>query len=120
MKRYFDERDISFRITASCMSLPGNTVQKLSQWAVQSSMRVNIFKKTVEMLVDINRRDGDCSFADSIVLDGDISGRELEQDIFQKIFEKRFPEYSSMRKRAERCIRELNVQGMTVDFPEYF
>jgi hypothetical protein len=81
---------------------------------------MNVFRRIVDMLSDISRRDGDCRFLDSMSVPGELGGREAEEYLLNRVFECRYPEYSSMRRSAMERIALLSSRGVQVDFPEYF
>jgi hypothetical protein len=95
-------------------------------------MRINIFKKIVEMLLDMAN-----GIANSAAPSGDsgarderrasfpefsqkFAGREGEKELLRAVFEARYPEYSALKKRADEIISALSSSGVGIEFPEFF
>jgi len=115
-KDYFDGRDVPFSLIDMYMNLPPDLAQSLARQLKLFSLRVNVFRKIVEMLIDIARRGGDCAFISNVQL----SGRQDELELLRLVFEERYPEYSAMKKRSDEIISALSVSGTDIEFPEFF
>ena len=119
IKDYFDIRDISFKQIKSFLGLPLEARAWLGKNAAEFSIGLNIFKKMMDLLIDITRRDGHCNFLSNI--NADITtGRGIAQELLQQIFELRYPEYSSLKKTADSRLKDIQSAGVLVDFPEFF
>jgi ParB-like chromosome segregation protein Spo0J len=120
VKDYLDVRDVPFRFIRSYLSLSASVRHELWRLSGDLLLRMNVFRRIVDMLSDISRRDGDCRFLDSLSVPAEMIGREAEEYLLDRIFERRYPEYSSMRRSAMERISVINSRGIQVDFPEYF
>jgi len=115
VKDYFDSKDAPFNLIDMYMNLPPYLAQDLAQQLTFFPLRINIFRKIVEMLSDIARRGENWVFPDVR-----LSGRQDEQELLGMVFRKRYPEYSAMKKRSDEIISALSAAGSEIDFPEFF
>ncbi len=118
--RYIDAKDIGFKIIRAVLSLPAAAQLKISLWASDTGMSVNAFRKTVEMVSEILRRDGNLdSIMDGEVFSGDDRNTRAEM-LIEEITRRRFPEYTALHDRVEGIRKRLSRRGFGLDFPRYF
>ncbi len=116
MKKYFDARDIPFKVIQQFMELPGRTPEQIAAW-MGFPVRANIFRRIVSMAAEAVRRDGAVSLPEP---DMKKLPAEQEEILFRTVFDIRYPEYSVMKKQADELISALTGSGVSVEFPEYF
>ncbi|HPV41957.1 MAG TPA: ParB N-terminal domain-containing protein [Spirochaetota bacterium] len=120
LKDYLDNRDIQFRIIRDLVNLPRTVHEAFSAWISYAPLRVNIFRFIVDMLCDIIVRDGDAGFVAGIRPDETIDRKEWEEHLFRLIRGARYPEYSSIKKRADEIAGYYAARGIILDYPPYF
>ena len=120
VKDYLDNRDIQFRIIREVIRLPRTTVDVVSSWLAFAPLRVNIFKFIIEMLMDIQTRDGDTGFIEQIRPDESIDRKECDEYLYNRVREVRYPEYTVLKKDADEIARYFSARGMRLDVPPYF
>lgn len=110
---YLDEKDIGFKTIRDLINLPADWLGVISRWTENIQIRVNLFKIIVENIFDIYRRGDHISAVKSIHIYED-------KTLHDEIFKVRYPEYMKMKIESDAIIRELDVPGITIDFPENF
>jgi hypothetical protein len=120
VKDYLDNRDIQFRIIRDVIRLPRAAVNTVSSWLAYAPLRVNIFKFIIEMLMDIQTRDGDTGFIEQIRPDEPIDRKQWDDYLYNRIREVRYPEYTAMKKGADEIARYFSARGIRIDVPPYF
>jgi hypothetical protein len=120
LKDFLDSRDVQFRIIRDLVRLPATAVQAVSSWLAAGYMRVNIFKFLIDMLSDILTRDGDLGFVDGLRFDDQMDKREWEEYLYDSVYKVRYPEYSSLKSRADEIGRYFAGRGILVEYPPYF
>ncbi len=120
LKDYLDLRDIGFKTIKRTLRLPGDAILLLDEWTRAANMRTNIFKSIVEYLFDINKRDKSLGKLKDIDLSSVEDRRHKEDLIYEAMFNIRYPEYSSLKKRADSIISEYKKKGFDIEFPRFF
>ena len=116
---YCDARDISFRVLDRMRSLPADAINMLGDWTSPGTFKVNLFKGIVDMLDDIVRRDGNTAVTGRIDIK-QAGMNSIDAYVHDQIFIHRYPEYSMLRQKAERAIRQFSVSGIRIDIPKNF
>lgn len=120
LKDYIDCKDIGFKVIKNLLCLPLVALNLLDEWVSITNMRANIFKKMVDYLADINRRDGISSQFEKLDY-GSIKDRRAKEDyLYYEVFRLRYPEYSELRESAQNIINRIRTTGVNIIFPEYF
>ncbi|MBN1496642.1 MAG: hypothetical protein JXA07_07730 [Spirochaetes bacterium] len=120
VKSYLDQRDIQFRTIRDLVRLPRAALDAISSWLAFAPLRVNIFRFIIDMLSDIQTRDGNVDFVD-LIRPGDSDDRkQWEERLFEAVRIKRYPEYVSMKKRADEIAGYFAARGIQVDYPSFF
>lgn len=120
LKDYCDCRDIHFRVIRDLLRLPSSAHDALSKWISYAPMKVNIFRFIIDMLTDMVIRDGGIGFVSDIVPDESTDRKQWEEQLFDRIREARYPEYSAIRSRADDIVRYFAAHGIQVGYPPYF
>jgi hypothetical protein len=120
LKDYLDIRDIQFKIIRDVVRLSYPAVRAISSWLAFAPLRVNIFKFIIDMLTDIQMRDGDTGFIEHIRPDESVNRKQWDEYLYGRIREARYPEYSSIKKDADEIARYFSARGIRLDYPPYF
>ena len=120
LKDYLDNRDIQFRIIRDVIRMPRAAVNAVSSWLSFAPVRVNIFKFIIEMLMDIQTRDGDTNFIENIKPDQSIDRKQWDEYLYNRVREVRYPEYTAMKKEADEIASYFSARGIRLDVPPYF
>lgn len=120
VKNYLDARDIHFRIIRDVVRLPHGTAKAISSWLIFAPLRVNIFKCIIEMMMDIQTRDGDTRFIEEIEPDESIERIKWDEHLCNRIREVRYPEYTAVKKKADEIARYFSARGIRLHVPPYF
>jgi hypothetical protein len=120
VKDYLDNRDIQFRIIRDVIRLPRTALDTISSWLAFAPLRVNIFKFIVEMLTDIQARDGDIGFIEQIRPDESIDRKQWDEYLYDRVREVRYPDYTAMKRDADEIARYFSARGIRLDIPHYF
>lgn len=113
---YLDSKDIGYKTIKILTQIPSGTAALLGGWAAASSMRVNIFKSSADMIYEIIKRDGP---KDVDVLANSIpeSAKEIEGFIFGSLIKLRYPEHSALTEKVEAIVKRIAANGISADFP---
>ena len=120
MHRYFDSRDLAFRHLRDYLRLSPQSREGFAQVLGEIPLRTNLFRKVLELLIDIEHRDGEGNHFPPM---GDLRGEEVkdgEKIILDYLFALRYPRYNTLRKKAEEHLGRLSVKDVTLEFPHYF
>lgn len=117
---YLDARDINMKILLHVLSLTAEALSLLSDWVAACAMRVNVFREIVELLDDIQRRDGTLSSARGAAPDDARDAREFEGRLHEALHAIRYPHYTRIRAAAEGLIREMGRKGVQAGLPAFF
>ena len=113
---YLDEREISFKTLISFIKLPQFIKEKLMQAASKHNIRVNIFKRIVDMVSDfvfsIDNEEDLIS-----ILNADYSNDEC---LLNALKEYRYPKYTVLEKEKNDLIKKLSNSNLKINFPEFF
>jgi hypothetical protein len=129
LKNYLDLKNIGFKIIKNILRLSDDTCQLLSGWLLYADIRVNIFKNIVDLLADIDKINKTNKMLPGLAgIDlaaaGDDNSPKIsvrkDEMLFREIFKVRYPEYSDLKAKAEKIIKELSKDGLEIEFPEYF
>jgi len=115
LKNYIDIKDIPFKLIKDLVLLDDMLIAELNRWIEKIQIRLNIFKKLVDYLFDIRRRDGYFN-----VIDNDLLMQMDDRMLHDYVFKVRYPEYVLKKENAEKIIAQLSVNGISVDYPEFF
>jgi len=120
VREYFDARDLSFKIIKYFLRLPEQAQAIMAQWLCHVQLRVNVFKKAVEMIQDVYRRDTTVAWMEKInpaLID---DPRSSENYILDELHRIRYPEYTALRADVEVLLDSLKGEDMEIKFPEFF
>ena len=119
---YLAEKKIGFRLIDDLLLLPPFFWEKLSAWISITEMRVNFFKKILDLLIDIWRRDKKKKLKVSEIkkIEDNEDRKVLEEELYKNLFKIRYPEYSSLKRQVENLKEDFLSQGIHIDFPEFF
>jgi hypothetical protein len=120
VKEYLDHRDLPFRIIKDLVRLPRTAIDAFSLWLAFAPLRVNIFRFIIDMLSDIQMRDGTLDFAERIRPDESIDRKQWEEHLYKTVRGMRYPEHSSIKKRADEIAGYFSARGIQVDYPPFF
>ncbi len=111
---YLDTRDVSFKVIKDIAAMGRGVQELISSWIGHLSIRINIFKKLVDLVFDISRREG----VESLL---SLNMEEIREDsiLYEEIFKIRYPAYSSINKCSGELVDKIKVPGLAVDFPEF-
>jgi len=120
LRDYCDIRGVNFRVIGKLLQLPPDFLPVLDSWIALCQMRLNVFRSVVDICTDIWRRDGSLDSVAGIGLSGIEDRRRAESYIYENLQAHRYPEFISMRGRAEGIREYFNSRDMGLDYPEYF
>jgi len=121
LKDYIDQKDLNFRLILSLLQLPVEAVACIDKWIkLTGGLRVNIFKSVVEMLTDIYKRDNTLEQVIALDPDGIDEKKRREDYIHSRLSEIRYPQYTDIKARADKYLKEYSSKGIRIDFPAYF
>jgi hypothetical protein len=120
LRRYIDDTNLPFKIIRDLVGLPEVVIGAISRWIDYAPIRVNIFKSIVEMLLEINARDGGLGLVEHIAPDGESAGTRWDELLAGLIYRTRYPEYSSLKIRADEIVRRYMSAGIRIQYPAYF
>ncbi|PKL37630.1 MAG: hypothetical protein CVV44_14895 [Spirochaetae bacterium HGW-Spirochaetae-1] len=120
VREYFDARDLSFKIIKYFLRLPEQAQGIMAQWLCHVQLRVNVFKKAVEMIQDIYRRDGTVAWMEKINPTLIDDPRGSENYILEALHRIRYPEYASLWADVEVLLDSMKGQDLEIKFPEFF
>lgn len=120
IKDYIDLKDINFRLIKDLLKLPGEVISQIAVWIEYTGMRVNIFKRVLENLIDIYRRDNNLNQIKNIEFKLIEDRKERERCIYKHLFKIRYPEYSCLKQKANTIVEFYLERGILIDLPEYF
>jgi hypothetical protein len=111
---YLDTRDVSFKVIKDIAAMGRDVQELISSWTGHLPIRINIFKKLVDHVFDISRREGVESLRS-------LNMEEISEDsiLYEEIFKIRYPVYSSINKCSAELVDKIKVPGLSVDFPEF-
>ncbi len=111
---YLDTRDVSFKVIKDITAMGRDLQELISRWTDLLPIRVNIFKKIVDHVFDISRRDG----VESLL---SLNMEDIRDDsaLYEEIFKIRYPAYSSINKCSGELVEKIKAPGLSVDFPEF-
>ena len=111
---YLDIRDVSFKVIKDITAMGRDLQELISRWTDLLPIRVNIFKKIVDHVFDISRRDG----VESLL---SLNMEDIRDDsaLYEEIFKIRYPAYSSINKCSGELVEKIKAPGLSVDFPEF-
>jgi len=115
MLKYIDSKKVPFKIIRDILKLSDAARAALSLFLERRSVKINIFKKLIDLLFDLSGVESEDRFLEIL---NDIELNDVET--YAEIFELRYPHYSLQKKEANRLIGEISTGGVTVDFPEFF
>jgi len=118
MLDYLDTKDIHARIMRSLLALPAEYLRLISGWLGHCMFTASSFREMVTLMADIYRRDGTSTM--SAIAKNPHDHRFTEEEIIRALFEVRYPEYSTLKAKAEEIVRSLSQKCITVSYPEYF
>jgi hypothetical protein len=115
---YIDIKEAGFKIIKNILRLPDEAFLLLSEWITLASIRVNIFKEIIDLIIDIYKRDGNL---DSLDIDLALFGATIRKDeaLYQQIFKIRYPEYTNIKLKADKIISAFKRTDLEIDFPFY-
>lgn len=119
LRVYFDIRDINFKILKNLINIPHEGIELLSRWVEFCNIRVNIFKEIVEMMRDIFRRDNSFNALNNIEIFAD-DKKIWEEQLYYEIYKIRYPEYSTLKEKADALAKDFDQDGISIRFPEFF
>jgi hypothetical protein len=135
---YLDERETSFKTLISFMRLPQSIREQLMQTAYKYNIRVNIFKRIVDIVSDFtisvkseekskekgeekneekNKENKENKERLIALLNADYLGDEY---LLNALKEYRYPKYTSLEKEKNEAIKKLENPNLKIDFPEFF
>ena len=120
VKEYLDLRDIQFRTIRDLVRLPRAAIDAISSWLAFAPLRVNIFRFIIDMLSDIQTRDGSLAFVERIHPDDSDDRKKWEEQLYAAVRGTRYPEYTAMQKKADEITGYFAARGMQVEYPSYF
>lgn len=120
LKDYLDFKDINIKIIRSILGLPDEGIEILDRWLFHATMRTNVFKSIISCIIDIHKRDKTFEEIKKIDPETFDDRRRRENYIHNRILQIRYPEYTAMKERADKIIKDICNTGVFVDFPEYF
>ncbi len=112
---YLDSRKVPYKLIRDILVLSPELVNSLSVFVSGCQVKINIFKKIIELLFDLSGSDCEGSCAE--ILRDSTTG---DVETYSAIYLLRYPCYSEQKKSADELISALSVNGITVEFPEYF
>jgi len=115
LKNYIDNKDVPFKLIKDLILLDETSIAELNRWIEKIQIRLNIFKKLADYLFDIRRRDGYFH-----VIEDDLLMQMDDRMLHDYVFKVRYPEYELKKEKAEKIIAQLSVNGISVDYPEFF
>jgi hypothetical protein len=126
LKKYLDSKDIGFKIIKNILRLSEDICILLSNWVMDTGIRINIFKSIIDILVDItkiNKENTDLSKLNRIDIISNISidsTARKDEELYREIYKIRYPEYTEMKSKADKIVGDLSKNGLKIDFPKYF
>lgn len=120
VKEYCDYRDINFRTIRDLVRLPGVAVEAIASWLAFAPLRVNIFRFIVDMLSDIQTRDGSLAFVEGIRPGESDDRKKWDERLYEAVRGQRYPEYAGMQKKADAVAAFYAARGIRVEYPPYF
>jgi hypothetical protein len=120
LRRYIDDTNVTYRVIRDLAGMHEGGIRLISKWMDYSPIRVNIFKSIVEMLSEINARDGGLGVVEHVAPEGESSGTRWDERLAGLIYRARYPEYSSLKRRADEIVRRYSAAGIQVRYPSYF
>ncbi len=116
---YCDNRDIPFRVMDKVINMPPEMSSLLGGWVEKIDFTVNHFKMVTDMLIDMVQRGDSSESLRKIEFDRD-NTKKGEEEILRALYEKRYPEYTSLSQKAAALQRALESKGLAVELPRYF
>jgi hypothetical protein len=126
LKKYLDIKDIGFKIIKNILRLSDDICVLLSNWVINTGIRVNIFKGIIDLVTDITKiNKTDSTFSelnriDITSVDPIESTLRKDEMLYMEIFKIRYPEYTEIKLKADKIICDLSKNGLEIDFPEFF
>ena len=111
---YIDSKDVSFKVIKDITAMAREEQEILNSWLQHFQIRVNIFKKIVDHIFDISRREGVESLKRL-----SIDGLRDDSELYLEILKLRYPEYSRICKASAERLDKIKAPGLSVDFPEF-
>ncbi len=112
---YLDSKELGFKVIRDLITLPPDVIEFIDNIISSISVRVNIFKKLVDYIFDISKRDGEGCLDEA----GKVEFKS-DSELLVHIFRIRYPDYSGKRAASLKLIEELSSGKVNVDFPEFF
>jgi hypothetical protein len=119
LSSYIDSRGLPFKILRDVLRLSDEGQRILSDWIAWPGFGVNRFRMLIEMLIDIESRDGGLESVASIDLI-DKNAITAENDVFEAVYAVRYPEYIRRKNTADLIVDECRKCGIDVKYPDYF
>ncbi len=117
---YLDSRELDYKTIRILTAFPVALKTLMSQWLSGTNIRKNIFREVVEYAWDIYKRDQETGALMSIELPSVDDHRKREDVLYKKVFELRYPEYSSKKAFFEEYKHRIEKKGFILSYPEYF
>jgi hypothetical protein len=120
LREYIERRDISYKIIRLLCRLSQESLGLLTGWVKAYNIRVNIFRDLAEMLFDL-QRDGKVPAELHEPFPEEIHDqRQYEKYIYDRTYSLRYPEYSSLKKKADKLRSSLQNESIEIEYSEYF
>ena len=116
---YIDDKNFNFKIIQNVLAMSDEYIEGLTNWIAVSDLKVNLFRRIVEMLYDLSKKNRNDLFDESSIDDIE-DRRERANVIFKELFVKRYPHYSSLEELLKKIQQELRKKNWDVQFPQYF
>ncbi len=113
--KYFEQREINFKLILSILNLSSNSKKSVSHWIDEIKIKNNILKTIVDMISEIERRDG--TFPK---IDVDSSIENYDKILHEKVYKIRYPQFSEKKREVLDKISVFEKSGLKVNFPDYF
>ncbi len=120
LQDYLERRDISFKIIRVLLKLSGEAIELLAGWVNTYPLRVNIFRDLAEMILDLQRGGKISAELRNPPPEEIADQRQFEKYLYKRICSLRFPQYSQLKKKAEKLAADLQSEAVEVRYPEYF
>ncbi len=120
LKGYMDRKDIQYKTIRDLAGLPRDAVDRMAEWLGAGTMRVNIFKNIVEMLIDICARDGVIGRIEPMPSVASEAGARWDEYLFGRIFSLRYPVYTELKAKADEIVKQYSSKGIRIGYPPYF
>lgn len=119
LRDYCDMRDVALKTLRLCLRLPAQAHEALARWTLETGMRLNIFKGIIEMLGDINNRDGNLDFLKHLSPPPEADRRRLEEFYHDEVFRNRYPDYTTLKDAIDPLVASLACTGIEAKVPRY-